>query len=226
MNKEWLERQKHNFKNHKAKLMNYGNIKILDFKNPESNAYRIRFLFEEDYCRLHITGDLGSLVACNFYNMTYEKFSGFLNDTGYFEQKIDCLDRAIYYYDEDQVRKDIKEYIDEHNLCDYVIENEGLDFLPDEENVNDFINDVLEDFSDRNGIGPKGIDKLMEIDEYIYEDIYSFGKKKTGILDLYMLAFKLAQEDLKASECKKENENIEATEFTRQAEKYFGLGKN
>ena len=37
---------------------------------------------------------------------------------------------------------------------------------------------------------------------------------------------KLVKEDLKASECKKENENIEATEFTRQAEKYFGLGKN
>ena len=69
MNKEWLERQKENFKKHKANLMDYGNIKVLDFKNPDSNEYRIRFLFEEDYCRLHITGDLGSLIACNFYNI-------------------------------------------------------------------------------------------------------------------------------------------------------------
>jgi len=207
MNKEWLERQKQNFKNHKAKLMDYGNIKILDFKNPNSNEYRIRFLFEEDYCWLHITGNLGSLIACNYSNMTYEKFTDFVDSTDYFEQKIDCLERVIYYYDEEQARKDIKEYIYEHNLCDYVIEDEGVYCLPDEENINDFITDVLEDFSNRNGMGPKGIDKLMEMDEYIYEDIDSFGKKETGILDLYMLAFKLAQEDLKSSECKKENRN-------------------
>lgn len=197
MNKEWLERQKENFKKHKANLMDYGNIKVLDFKNPDSNEYRIRFLFEEDYCRLHITGDLGSLIACNFYNMTYEKFSGFVNDTGYFEQKIDCLDRAIYYYDEEQARKDIKEYINEHHLGEYIIEYKGFDFQSDEENINDFINDVLEDFLNTNGIGPKGVDKLIDIDEYMYDEIDSFGKKETGILELYMLAFKLAQEELK-----------------------------
>ena len=197
MNKEWLERQKENFKKHKANLMDYGNIKVLDFKNPDSNEYRIRFLFEEDYCRLHITGDLGSLIACNFYNMTYEKFSGFVNDTGYFEQKIDCLDRAIYYYDEEKARKDIKEYINEHHLGEYIIEYKGFDFQSDEENINDFINDVLEDFLNTNGIGPKGVDKLIDIDEYMYDEIDSFGKKKTGILELYMLAFKLAQEELK-----------------------------
>ena len=53
-----LEKQRENFKNHIAKFTDYGNIKILDFKEPESSYYRIRFLFEEDYCRLHISGDL------------------------------------------------------------------------------------------------------------------------------------------------------------------------
>lgn len=203
MNKEWLERQKHNFKNHKAKLTDYGNIKILDFKNPDSNEYRIRFLFEEDYCRLHISGDLGSLIACNYNNMTYDKFNNFVNNANYFKEKIECHSRDIYYYDEEQARKDIKDYIDKHCLCEYIIENEGFDFQSDEKNINDFINDVLEDFSDRNGIGSKGIDKLMDIDEYLYDEIDSFGKKETGILDLYMLAFELAQKDLKKQKNKK-----------------------
>ena len=44
-----IERQKKNFENHVATLTDYGNIKILDFKNPESNESRIRFIFEEDY---------------------------------------------------------------------------------------------------------------------------------------------------------------------------------
>ena len=84
-----LEKQKENFKNHVATLTDYDNIKILDFKNPKSNEYRIRFLFEEDYYRLHISGDLGELIATNYCNMTFEKFSDFVNDVGYFEGKID-----------------------------------------------------------------------------------------------------------------------------------------
>lgn len=68
-----LERAKRNFRNHVATFTDYGNIKMLDFKRPDSNEYRIRFLFEEDYCRLHISGDLGALIATNFMNMTYEK---------------------------------------------------------------------------------------------------------------------------------------------------------
>lgn len=52
-----LEKQKENFKNHRATFKDLGNIKILDFKKPNSTEYRIRFLFEEDYCRLHISGD-------------------------------------------------------------------------------------------------------------------------------------------------------------------------
>ena len=42
-----LDKQKEHFKNHEAKFTDYGNIKILDFKNPSDSYYRIRFLFEE-----------------------------------------------------------------------------------------------------------------------------------------------------------------------------------
>ena len=77
-----LEKQKEHFKNHIASFTDYGNIKILDFRNPESVEYRIRFLFEEDYCRLHISGDLGELIACNYNNMPYEGFADFVNNTG------------------------------------------------------------------------------------------------------------------------------------------------
>ena len=69
-----IERQKEHFKNHVATLTDMDNIKVLDFKNPDSNEYRIRFLFEEDYCILHISGDLGALTATNVRNMTFDRF--------------------------------------------------------------------------------------------------------------------------------------------------------
>lgn len=83
-----LERQKENFKNHIATFTDYGNVKILDFKAPDTSHHRIRFMFEEDYCRLHISGDLGELIATNYNNMTYKGFKDFVHNTGYFEKKL------------------------------------------------------------------------------------------------------------------------------------------
>ncbi len=68
-----IEKQKEHFKNHIATFSDYGNIKILDFKNPKTCHYRIRFLFEEDFYRLHISGDLGELIASNYNNMCYRR---------------------------------------------------------------------------------------------------------------------------------------------------------
>ena len=82
-----LERQKDNFKNHIAKFTDYGNVKYQILKLNNTSNYRIRFLFEEDYYNLHITGDLGELVATNYNNMTYKDFGDFVYDTGYFEKK-------------------------------------------------------------------------------------------------------------------------------------------
>lgn len=189
-----LERQKEKFKNHVAKFTDYGNIKILDFKNPESSHYRIRFLFEEDYCRLHISGDLGELIATNYNNMTFDKFSDFVNNTGYFEEKINCHSRSIYMYDEDLAKGQLKEKIKEYEWLNYTDKYDWED--DEEERINDIVDDILTDFSDNTGISSKGYDELSDLDCDCFEYAYDLGKKETGILELYMLAFKLAMEQL------------------------------
>ncbi len=190
-----LERQMENFKNHIATFTDYGNIKILDFANPNSSRYRIRFLFEEDYCRLHISGDLGELIASNYNNMTFNKFTDFVNNTGYFEEKVDCHNRAFYYYDEDVARKELKEHFEEYEWLSYT---DKYDWKHDDEKRLEYIlDDILSDFSDYTGIGSKGYEELSEFDSDYWEWAYDLGKRSTGILDLYMLAFKLAMEQLK-----------------------------
>lgn len=192
-----LEKQKENFKNHIAKFTDYGNIKILDFKEPNSSYYRIRFLFEEDYCRLHISGDLGELTATNYSNMTYEKFSDFANNIGYFKGKIDCHSRAIYTYEEDDAKDDIKAYLEEYDCLDNVLEHDRYEWETNEDKLEEFFEDVLEDFSQDSGIGSKGYDALSEYIDDVWEVVGNIGKRETEILDLYMLAFKLAKEQLK-----------------------------
>lgn len=195
-----LEKQKENFKNHVATFTDYGNIKIVDFKAPETSHYRIRFLFEEDYCRLHISGDLGELIATNYKNMTFDKFSDFVNNTGYFEQKIDCHSRDIYVYDEDLAKEQLYKRLEEYDMLEEIYNHDRYDFETDEDKLNEFYEDVFEDFTDTKGIGSKGFDALYEKFEEPWEFADDLGKKETGILELYMLAFKLAKEQLDATE--------------------------
>ena len=190
-----LEKQKEYFKNHIATFTDYGNIKILDFKAPNTSTYRIRFLFEEDYCRLHISGDLGELIASNYYNMTYEKFSDYVNNTGYFEEKIDCLSRSIYVYDYSKALEELRQRAADEG--DWLEISDRYDYeTNDEARLESIIDDILDDFSESTGISGDGYDALEEINPDAWEFAYDIGKTETGILDLYMLAFKLAQEQL------------------------------
>jgi len=191
-----IEKQKEHFKDHVATFTDYGNIKILDFKNPNSSDYRIRFLFEEDYCRLHISGDLGELSATNYNNMTYEDFSDFTNSIGYFEEKIDCHSRPIYVYDEEKAKKELTDLVNECDVADKIYEDHDWNDTP-EAAVEEFVDDVLSDFDDRNGIGSAGYDEASKYIPDFYESVSGIGRERTGILELYMLAFKLAQKQLK-----------------------------
>ena len=194
-----LEREKKNFKDHKATFTDLGNIKILDFKKPNSSHYRIRFLFEEDFYRLHISGDLGELIAANYCNMCWDKFEDFTDNIGYFDEKIICHNRPIFAYDYETAKADVMKYIKEYDLYDEAIDDQD-EFMSEEDIVEEFLEDVFDDFTEERGIGHYGYEKLSEIDPDICEVIDDFGKRSTGILDLYMLVFKLAKEQLENSE--------------------------
>lgn len=185
-----IEAQKEHFKNHVAKFTDYGNIKILDFKNPDSINYRIRFMFEEDWCRLHISGDLGELIATNYNNMVYDQFEDFVDNTYYFEEKIVTHSRPIFVYDYDKAKKELQ-----NRLADIDF-TPTFDFETEEELREEAIDEILDDFHDRSGIGSKGYDKLSDYDSDCWRYISDIGKERTGILELYMLAFKLAKAQL------------------------------
>lgn len=160
-----IEKQKEHFKNHIATFSDYGNIKIIDFANPESCHYRIRFIFEEDFYRLHISGDLGELIATNYRNMCYRDFADdFVHNTEYFMAKVNCHNRPFYEYDYEKAKEDL--------------------------------NKRFKDFDWRTGLGSKAYDILSEIDEDCFEWIDLIGREETDILEIYMLAFELAQEQL------------------------------
>lgn len=187
------ERYRENFKNHVATFMDYGNIKVLDFKAPDTSEYRIRFLFEEDYYRLHISGDLGELTASNNCNMTYEKFSDFVHNADYFAQKVDCHNRPFYYYDENKARAELIKLAKEN---DWLYGSYRYDWCEDEdERIEMIIDDILIDYLYETGLSDRAIEEYAEFNLYDIAD--TLGRCKTEILELYLFVFELATEQLK-----------------------------
>lgn len=199
------ENLKRMFKEHVATLTDAGNIKILDFQKPGSNIYRIRFLFEEDYCRLHISGDLGELTAVNFNNMTYEGFRDFVHSPDYFTGKIRTHDRPLYEWDEEEAEAQLRKMISDNEYEEDILkaytwqENE-------QEAIDEFISDVMEDFSYSSGISQKGYSALTDTLPDEWEGVEDYGKRSTGILDIYLGAFEMAQEQLREHEITEEKE--------------------
>lgn len=192
-----LERAKHNFDKHVATFADLGNLKILDFKNPDSSDYRIRFVFEEDWYRLHISGDLGDLVAGNYSNMCWDRFEDFVHDPGYFERKVNTCSRPLYVFNEKEARKEVLERIDDEDFLKQSWRScsDSIDEIKE-----DVLNDIFEDFSDSDGISPNGYNVLEELDPDCWEYAYHLGRKRSGILELYLLAFELAKKQLEENQ--------------------------
>ena len=173
------------FKDHVATFKDYGDIKILDFKKPESQHYHIRFTFDEPCGYVNVSGDLGFLTAVKRGGITYEKFTDFANAPSYFEEKVVCHDRPFYEYDEDLAREELKEWIGDQDYPD---------------KIEKAIDEIMEGFDDETGISQDGWDKMTDIDPDAWEIIRDIGRKRTGIVELYLLAFSLARAQIEGRE--------------------------
>ena len=58
------------------------------------------------------------------------------------------------------------------------------------------IDDVLENFDENRGISEKGYEIMDDLITDFWEEARYIGRDRTGILELYLLAFKLATQQL------------------------------
>lgn len=191
-----LELQKEMFADHIATLKDYGDIKVLDFQKPESNYYRIRFMFEEDHDRVHISGDLGELIAYDCAGLNFRSFIDYCRRGPFwFKVHVRCSSHPLYTYDRELAKKQLIEKLKEKYLF-----NEVRDYLgvsKGEDALKPFLDSVLYGFSDTEGICEKGEVTLINIDYSAFDPIDEIGLEEgPDIVDLYLLAFKLAYRQL------------------------------
>ena len=194
-----LELEKEMFADHIATLKDYGVIKILDFQKPGSNYYRIRFMFEEDHDRVHISGDLGELIAYNHAGLNFRDFIAYCyRHRVWFKSKVLCSSRPLQKYDRELAEKQLTEKLKDKQLLNKVSDYFGL---VREVATAFLVERALVDFSDCCGIGEDGEELLSDIDFTGFWPIDEIGLEEgPDIVDLYLLAFKLAYRQLQEKE--------------------------
>ena len=191
-----LELQKEMFADHVATLKDYGDIKVLDFQKPGSNYYRIRFMFEEDHDRVHISGDLGELIAYNYAGLNLRNFIDYCRrGSALFKVWTRCSSEPLYTYDRELAEKHLLEKLKDKYVLDRVADY--FDVCEPEDAVESFIEKVLDGFSDTEGICEIGERTFLNIDYSAFNPIDEIGLEEgPDIFDLYLLAFKLAYKQL------------------------------
>lgn len=195
-----LELQKEMFADHVATLRDYGDIKIVDFQKPESNYYRIRFIFEEDHDRVHISGDLGELIAYSYAGLNFRNFIDWCRrDSIFFKLKVKCSSHPLYTYDRELAEKQLLQKTKDNYTLDRIADY--FEVCEPEDAIKPFIENVLDGFSDTDGICEIGERTLLNIDYSSFDPIDEIGLEEgPDVFDVYLLAFKLAFRQLQEKE--------------------------
>lgn len=189
------EKWKVHFRDYKATYTENDNVKIIDFNNPKFSDSGIRFLIKQSSF-LHISGECGRLMATSYFDMTFDKVSDFSKNIGYFAQHVEYCSRDIYRYNKDKATEQLRALAASRKNMYYAKDYE-------EKQLCHLIDETLQDFNEKDGIGVDGMERLSDFCNFfnLKESPFDFGKnigrEETGILDVYMLAFRLAMKELK-----------------------------
>ena len=86
---------------------------------------------------------------------------------------------------------DLKNLIEEYQIADELMENTFHD------SIEPVIDEVLENFDISRGVSEKGYEIMDKCICDFWEEARYIGRERTGIIELYLLAFKLATQQLK-----------------------------
>ncbi|WP_336763465.1 hypothetical protein [Paenibacillus sp. USHLN196] len=97
------------FENHKATKYTYDNVTIIDWREPGSSFYSVRYIFSG--YRLYISGDIGDAIFDLTWKATPESFRNI--NLGYLMGKLSCCSRDRWDFNEEKAQRELEEWRDE-----------------------------------------------------------------------------------------------------------------
>ena len=117
------------FKTHKATLIqDTDRYLIIDWRREDgSGAYYVNYIVDKIRGSLIVSGDLGDSIATWFNHLEPSKLKKYIhNDVGYYIDKLQCASDT-YTYAADDFVADIKTYIDDYDVDEYIDLNNDFD---------------------------------------------------------------------------------------------------
>jgi hypothetical protein len=122
------------FNKHEAFVTRYDGITILDWREPGTVIYSVRYIFAGS--NLYISGDIGDAVFNLTWKATPESFDGV--DLGYFLGKLSCHSRERWHFDERKAENDLREWYEEFSY------DAGEKYLKEINEVKENIGKIIE----------------------------------------------------------------------------------
>lgn len=183
------------FKEHKAELVECGDITILNWKKHNSGTYYVRYVF--DGCRMYISGDIGEAV----FNLTWKASIHSFDDLclGYFLSKMSTSSNGKYEFDSDTAKEKIIEWKSQ------LLEDKEFNNEEDKEEFLETIDEMIGDIEECNSeeqwaweyVNEKYNDFISENDCDYWEWIYSIGNVTPYHNYAYLIGLKMASDQLR-----------------------------
>lgn len=191
MQKNKLAMCKRIFKDFQAKkLVDDKNFLVIDWKNKNgSGEYSIRYTLDIEKGNFIVTSDVGYCIASWYNHLTPDNLCKFLNNIGYFKEKINCWTESYTYR-----YKDIKDDL-------FVLKNDLLndtDFS--EEEINEDIEEILS-MAEYIEKGMASYPDLIDIYTKYYSDWWdsgfsTLGRRISDRIYLWAAGFQMAWKQL------------------------------
>lgn len=186
------------FKNHKATLTKHGDLTVLDWQNPETVCYSVRYVFDGN--KMYITGDIGEALFWLTWKADVHSFKEISTD--YFMEKMKAYSNDRYDYDGDVAAEYLKDWLDERlEDMDFDTDEDKEEFLEQfDELMEDAKSCDTEDEWGHEYVNQKHDDFITELDCDYWEWMYHIGRVTPPRILGYIVGLQMASEQLKAAE--------------------------
>lgn len=173
------------FKNHVATYEDHGELKVLQWRKPDTSVYYVRYAFDGN--KMYVSGDTGEAVFCFTEKVSLHRLARY--DIGYFESKLKAYHEDRRDFNSDKAIKRLREWLKE-------IKKDGAEY--DHDDMKELFEDVREcrSVSDLAFV-INSHDFIGDLEPDYCEWMYGIGQEIPWRIRGYLVGLKMALEQLK-----------------------------
>jgi len=181
--------REHWFKDHQAQLTKHGDLQVLNWREPGTFMYAVRYVF--DGSRIYISGDLGEAVFCLTWVAHIHSFDDI--HIGYFAEKLEAYAEERWDFSNENAVKRLREWLNDLKEYGREYDHDDMKELFEAARNSSSESEWAYHINNLSGF-------VSELDCDYWEWMYKAGREYPGRLRSYLIGLQMASEQLKKFE--------------------------